>query len=216
MFERFRMLAIAAIVTACVSTPAKTTQFDESKRLPLPCKAESKPVAGRWYVNIDRNLEPPPGQPAKFATGSFDARVTVWVTFEHGQQLITLKVKAAEDGASVESGEVSTGRMITGERIVSVDDPVKCEAFAAAPVLGDLSPSEAVEPGVPFDRSVSPSSQGTIDAGLRELIEVMRRCSGALWPSRPDRRADGFRGSIIINVRRSNRSTLLAIAGNSA
>jgi hypothetical protein len=127
--HKFPVFAVAALLTACTDGPSPRSRLDESKRLPLPCRAESKEVAGTWYVNIDRHPNRPQDQPEKFASGAFDARVTLWVTFETGQQLVTVHVGANVDGAGIDSGEVSTGRMITGEKIVSVDDPRKCEAF---------------------------------------------------------------------------------------
>ena len=47
--------------------------------------------------------------------------------------MVTVLVGAGEDGARVETGSVSTGRMITGEKIAWVDPPKKCEAFKAPP-----------------------------------------------------------------------------------
>jgi len=101
-------------------------KVDESKRLALPCKAQSKLVDGVWYVIVNRH---PNAAPDQFASGDFSARVTVWVTFENGQQLVTVHVGGGSDRARIDSGEVSAGRMITGQRIVDVDDPTKCEAF---------------------------------------------------------------------------------------
>jgi len=110
-----------------LSQAAETARF--SKRLPLQCKAEAKHVADVWYINIDRKSDETSDQPPKFATGEFDARVPVWVTFENGQQLVTVDVGASTDGARVDSGTVSTGLMITDRKIVYVDNPTKCEAF---------------------------------------------------------------------------------------
>jgi hypothetical protein len=136
MFHRVILPAIAITLAACVGTPptTKAARFDPSLRLPKPCKAEAKQVAGIWYVNVERDHpDPLPDQPKNFASGAFDARIPVWVTFEKGQQLVTVSMGAGEDGARVDSGSVSTGRMITGEKIVFVDNPTKCEAFAPPP-----------------------------------------------------------------------------------
>jgi hypothetical protein len=136
MLHRVILPAVAITLVACVSTPptTKTTRFDPSLRLPKPCKAEANQVAGIWYVNVERDHpDPPPDQPKNFASGAFDARIPVWVTFENGQQLVTVSIGASEDGARADSGSVSTGRMITGEKIVFVDNPTKCEAFASPP-----------------------------------------------------------------------------------
>jgi hypothetical protein len=133
MLHRVTLSAIAIIMTACTSTPptAKAARFDPSLRLPNSCKAEAKQVAGIWYVNVQRDQpDPQPDQPKNFASGAFDARVAVWVTFAKGQQLVTVSIGASEDGARGDSGAVSTGRMITGEKIVFVDNPTNCEAFA--------------------------------------------------------------------------------------
>ena len=136
MLQRVILPAIAITLTACVSAPTttKTARFDPSLRLQKPCRAAAKQVAGIWYVNVERDYpDRSPDQPKNFASGAFDARIPVWVTFENGQQLITLTIGASEDGARVDSGSVSTGRMITGEKIVFVDNPTKCEAFAPPP-----------------------------------------------------------------------------------
>lgn len=130
-------IAIAITLIASVSTPAKNKidRFDPSLLLANKCKAEAKQVEGIWYVNVDRDPPaPPPGQPQKYASGAFDARIPVWVKFVkgQGQQLVTVSIRASEDGARVDSGSVSTGRMIT-EKIDDVEDPTNCEAFAPPP-----------------------------------------------------------------------------------
>jgi hypothetical protein len=127
MLQRLTALAMATALTSCGSQPQMAQKRGyESTPLQLPCEVEAKKISGVWYVNILRD----PAKPEKFAVGSFDARVTIWVTFESGQQLVTLHVSAAEDAARVDSGKVSTGRMITGEHIVDVEPTGKCEAFA--------------------------------------------------------------------------------------
>ena len=138
MLRRVILSAVAITLIASVSTtPAKTkiARFDPSLLLALKCKAEVKQVAGVWYVNLDRGpFDPPPGQPQKYASGPFDARIIVWVKFVkgQGQQLVTVSIGASEDGARVDSGSVSTGRMIA-EKIDDVEDPTKCEAFSPPP-----------------------------------------------------------------------------------
>jgi hypothetical protein len=121
------------LLAGCASTAPKThiARFHPSLLLPKPCKAEAKPVMGIWYVNVTRDFQSS-NDSAKYADGAFDARITVWVTFANGQQLVTVTIGASEDGTRVETGTVSTGQMITGEKIVSVDNPTKCEAFAPA------------------------------------------------------------------------------------
>ena len=128
------IIVVAAMsLSSCVSTipnqASKKARFDPSLRLTLPCRAEAKLVMGIWYINVDRTPNQPEDQPKKFASGAFDARVPVWVTFEGGQQLVTVAIDANEDGARVDSGSVSTGLMITGQKIRDVDNPTKCEAF---------------------------------------------------------------------------------------
>jgi hypothetical protein len=134
MLRRVILPAIAIVLVASVSTPAKTKidRFDPSLLLAMQCKAEAKEVANVWYVNVDRDPPaPPPGQPQKYASGAFDARIPVWVKFKgQGQQFVTVSVGAYEDGARVDSGKVFTGRMITGAKIDDVEPPKKCEAFA--------------------------------------------------------------------------------------
>jgi hypothetical protein len=138
MLHRVILAVIAVAVTsftctAALSKPAaQTARWDPSLLLPLPCHAEAKQVKGVWYLNIERNMVTPDGQSPRFATGRFDARVPLWVRFESGQQLVTVIVGADEDGARVDSGTVSTGRMIT-EKILDVDEPKKCEAFRRNP-----------------------------------------------------------------------------------
>jgi hypothetical protein len=128
MFDRILLILTgAALSTAWAGGSHEAFKVDESKRLALPCRAESKHVGDTWYVNVDRN----PDQPEKFSSGEFNARITVWVTFKKGQQLVTLYVRNHEDSARVDTGRVSTGQMLTGERITSVEKPAKCEAFAA-------------------------------------------------------------------------------------
>ena len=117
---------LCAGLVACAGNPASSAKVDESKPLASPCKANSKQFDGTWYVIIDRH---PNASADQLASGEFGARVTVWVTFENGQQLVTVHVGGGIDRARIDSGEVSTGRMITGQRIVAVDDPTKCEAF---------------------------------------------------------------------------------------
>jgi hypothetical protein len=148
MLRRVILPALAIPLIACVSTPATTKidRFDPSLRLAKQCKAEAKQVAGIWYVNVDRDPpDPPPDQPKIFASGAFDARIPVWVTFGNGlgQQLVTVSIGASEDGARVDSGSVSTGRMIT-EKIDFVDAPKKCEAFAAPPTAMRTSSPETL------------------------------------------------------------------------
>jgi hypothetical protein len=133
MLHRVILPAIAITLIASVSTPAtpKIARFDPSLLQAKQCKAEAKQVADIWYVNVERD----PDQPQKYASGAFDARIPVWVTFEkgQGQQLVTVSIGASEDGARVDSGTVSTGRMITGAKIDYVEPPTKCEAFAPPP-----------------------------------------------------------------------------------
>jgi hypothetical protein len=141
MLRLANLATIAIILIAAVgarTTPSrnKITRFDPSLLLAQKCKAEAKQVAGVWYVNVDRDPPgPPPGQPQKYASGAFDARIPVWVNFEkgQGQQLVTVSIGASEDGARVDSGSVSTGHMITGAKIDFVEPPTKCEAFAPPP-----------------------------------------------------------------------------------
>jgi hypothetical protein len=135
MLHRVMLPAIAVILTASVGAPATphVARFDPSLRLPKSCKAEAKKVVGIWYINLDRDPLQPADQPEKFASGAFDARIPVWVHFKKGQQLVTVSIGASEDAARVDSGSVSTGRMITGETIESVDPPTKCEAYAPPP-----------------------------------------------------------------------------------
>lgn len=135
MSHRVILAVITSILTLCLSPvalPKPTTQtprWDPSLVMKLPCHAEAQQVNGVWYINLERNIFTPDGQSPKYATGRFDARILVWVRFESGQQLFTVIVGADEDGARVDSGTVSTGRMITGQKILDVDNPTKCEAF---------------------------------------------------------------------------------------
>ena len=137
MLRQVILPAMAITLIASVSTPAKNkiARFDPSLLLAKQCKAEATLVAGIWYVNVDRDPPGPPDQPKKFASGAFDARIPVWVNFGNGQgqQLVTVSIGASEDGARVDSGSVSTGRMITGVKIDSVEPPKKCEAIAPPP-----------------------------------------------------------------------------------
>ena len=138
MLRRVILPAVAITLIASVSTPAKNkiARFDPSLLLAKQCKAEAIKVGKIWYVNVEHNPpDPPPDQPQKYASGAFDARIPVWVTFENGQgqQLVTVSIGANEDGARVDSGSVSTGRMITGAKIDFVEPPKKCEAFAPPP-----------------------------------------------------------------------------------
>jgi hypothetical protein len=124
------ILGATLVLFAGVASPkTHIARFDPSLLLPKPCKAEAKQVLGIWYVNVIREFQSPDDS-AKFASGAFDARIPVWVSFKTGQQLVTVTIGASEDGARADTGLVSTGRMITGEKIEHVENPKKCEAFA--------------------------------------------------------------------------------------
>jgi hypothetical protein len=125
LYCRLLTWVICALFAACASSPSSSSKLDESRPLGL-CSADSKKVDGTWYVLIERH---PNASPHPLSSGDFGARVTVWVTFENGQQLVTVRVAGESDRARVDSGEVSAGRMITGQRIVDVDKPIKCQAF---------------------------------------------------------------------------------------
>ena len=134
MLRRVMLAAFMAYLVgtgSALSAPRPIDHYDLSLKLPKHCVAKPEEVLGVWYININRNPVQPSDQPEKFAVGAFDAEVTVWVYSEGVQQLVTVRVGANEDGARVESGTVSTGKMNRG-KILSVDSP-KCDAFAAPP-----------------------------------------------------------------------------------
>ena len=142
MLRRAILSIVVAFLAGCASSPAthRVEHFDPSLLLPRSCKAEATQVQGVWYINVDRDPQQGEDDRRKFASGAFDARVTVWVTFDSGVQLVTVPIGASEDGASVDTGSVSTGRMITGEKISWVDQPKSCEAFSEPPTTALAQP----------------------------------------------------------------------------
>ena len=143
-------------IAGCTSAPVlhPVGHYDPSLLMATSCKAEAVQDQGVWYININRDPRQPKDHPKQFASGAFDARVTVFVNFESAVQLVTVLIGANEDGARVDTGSVSTGRMITGEKIVSVDPPRSCEAFAV-PVDQKTAMREVQVPQAELERTAS-------------------------------------------------------------
>lgn len=84
-------VSIIAMLASCQSVPK--SRFNKQQVLDKPCTySYVKDGDGRYSIEVDHN----PGKTSGFATGSFDAALTIEVTANHRTTTILLDVASDE------------------------------------------------------------------------------------------------------------------------
>ena len=114
----FLLMSVAVVVSGCASSPlSSSVPYDESKLLAKPCsfKPDRDKDANAWFALIQRDPDPSDA----YATGTFGARMRLWITYAGDQtELVT-----------VNAGPTDQRVRIPGKKAIVAVSADQCEAF---------------------------------------------------------------------------------------